>query len=324
MKSKVKQTLKKVLNALVGNKYGTLVFFKLMRNFVGEETSRPDVVRIESTNFCNGRCVFCPHEKQTRGLGKMSFKLFEKIVGECKRLGVKEVHLQNFGEPLFDENLFKKIGYAKKVGIEKTVIFSNASLFNEDKITSMINSGLDELYISFEGYSKKIFEQLRPGLKFSVVSSNIKKIREIREKLGKINPRVIINVVSMEEHKRLAKKFLEDWADFADEIILQKHHEWAACGGQEKKPALCNAFWSYATITWDGKVVFCCLDWNAKHVVGDVNKSTLKDIWNNEEYRRLRRKVLAGGIRDIPLCKNCDLLDSEDNNAAFLRFALPP
>jgi radical SAM protein with 4Fe4S-binding SPASM domain len=87
------------------------------------------------------------------------------------------------------------------------------------------------------------------------------------------------------------------------------------------KNAICNAFWNYITITWDGKVLICCLDWDAKYIVGDVNKNSIEQIWNNKKYRSFRRMVLNGKVKDIPLCKRCDLLEHENIYADFLKFS---
>ena len=40
---------------------------------------------------------------------------------------------------------------------------------------------------------------------------------------------------------------------------------------------------------WDGRVSLCCADFDGRNVLGNLNTSTIKDIWNAEPYRNVRR-----------------------------------
>ncbi len=40
---------------------------------------------------------------------------------------------------------------------------------------------------------------------------------------------------------------------------------------------------------WDGRVSLCCADFDGRTILGDLNTSTIKDIWNAEPYRKARR-----------------------------------
>jgi radical SAM protein with 4Fe4S-binding SPASM domain len=54
----------------------------------------------------------------------------------------------------------------------------------------------------------------------------------------------------------------------------------------------------------DGKVGRCNHDWNGIPI-GDVNNSTIKDIWNSSFYEDLRKQHQILDIKD-EVCKNCD------------------
>jgi radical SAM protein with 4Fe4S-binding SPASM domain len=38
-----------------------------------------------------------------------------------------------------------------------------------------------------------------------------------------------------------------------------------------------------------GKVALCCMDGEGKYVVGDVNNSSVLEIYNSPEYRKMRQ-----------------------------------
>jgi radical SAM protein with 4Fe4S-binding SPASM domain len=66
----------------------------------------------------------------------------------------------------------------------------------------------------------------------------------------------------------------------------------------------CLKLWLNPVITWDGKVVPCCFDKDADHVMGDLNESTFREIWYGKEYKAFRESVLSER-KKIEICKNC-------------------
>ena len=48
----------------------------------------------------------------------------------------------------------------------------------------------------------------------------------------------------------------------------------------------CWRLWHSPVITWDGLVVPCCFDKDAKHRMGDLKNKSFKEIWKHPEYRR--------------------------------------
>jgi len=300
-----KAKLKKAFEFFLLTPIGNYLFFLIINRNYSSLPQNPKYVRIETTNVCNARCVFCPHKKMTRKQGFMEEDLFRKIIGDTLKMGINTIHLQNFGEPLLDKHIYERIKYAKKKGIKQVELFTNASLLNENNAKELINSGLDKLYISFEGYNKDIYNKLRDGLNYDVVSKKKKKIYSFK----KTKPKIVLNVVYDKKYDKYVKQFKKEWKKYSDVIVLQQLHNWA---GQEntlrfknRKNSFCYVPWEYITINWDGSVVFCCLDYDKGGVVGDASNDSLEDIWKNQNYRLLRKKILSGSLRDIPLCKKC-------------------
>ncbi|MCA1650020.1 MAG: SPASM domain-containing protein [Acidobacteria bacterium] len=67
----------------------------------------------------------------------------------------------------------------------------------------------------------------------------------------------------------------------------------------------CYRPWLTFTVLWDGRVSLCCADFDGRHVLGDLNTSTIQDVWNAEPYLEARRLHLKSGGPDI--CRACDL-----------------
>jgi radical SAM protein with 4Fe4S-binding SPASM domain len=66
----------------------------------------------------------------------------------------------------------------------------------------------------------------------------------------------------------------------------------------------CSRMWSGSVLTWDGKVVPCCFDKDAQHVLGSLEKSDFATIWNDKKYKAFRQAVLTNR-NQIEICQNC-------------------
>ena len=66
----------------------------------------------------------------------------------------------------------------------------------------------------------------------------------------------------------------------------------------------CWRMWSSCVVTWDGKIVPCCFDKDAKHQLGDLAQNSLKNIWQNDKYVGFRKALLTNR-QAIDICQNC-------------------
>jgi MoaA/NifB/PqqE/SkfB family radical SAM enzyme len=265
----------------------------------------PEIVQIESTNICNAKCVFCPRDDMHRKQGIMSFDLFKKIVDECAELGITHVRVHNYGEPFVDRKLVEKVRYAKQRGIAQVGMISNGSLINEEVARGMIEAGLDAINISVDASGKEVFESTRIGLKYDKVIANIERIVRIRAELGKRRPKLILSFVR-QNNSADEQAFIEHWRTIADKIHVTDLHNW---GGTLNRESDVNypgyRPWLTFTVLWDGRVSLCCADFDGRTILGDMNASSIQDIWNAEPYRKVRREHLESGGPDI--CRSCDL-----------------
>ncbi len=270
-----------------------------------DEAPLPEIIQIESTNICNAKCVFCPRDEMDRRQGIMDMALFKKIVDECAELGIGQVRMHNYGEPFVDRQLVDKVRYAKERGIRQVGMISNGSLLTEKAAQGMIDAGLDGINISVDASGKEVFEKTRIGLKYDKVIANVERLLALREKSGTGRPKLILSFVrqnnSEDEHA-----FIEHWRARADKIHITDLHNWAGTLNHESDVNYpCYRPWLTFTALWDGRVSLCCADFDGRTILGDLRNSTIREIWNSDAYRALRREHLESGGPDI--CRSCDL-----------------
>lgn len=58
-------------------------------------------------------------------------------------------------------------------------------------------------------------------------------------------------------------------------------------------------------IRWDGSVAMCCNDWRGVVKCGNVNETSIVDIWQGPAFGAAREKLFVGQ-RDFEPCKKCD------------------
>jgi radical SAM protein with 4Fe4S-binding SPASM domain len=69
----------------------------------------------------------------------------------------------------------------------------------------------------------------------------------------------------------------------------------------------CDWPWKRMVVAWNGDVLSCCYDYDAKYVLGNVGRQSLTEIWNGAPMQALRREFASGCVTNS-LCANCDYL----------------
>jgi radical SAM protein with 4Fe4S-binding SPASM domain len=283
----------------------------------------PEVFAIESTNYCNIKCIMCPRgepDLMRRPLGHMDNDLLARIVDQAE-FYTEPSWLHWFGEPLMNPQLFDQIEIAKG-RVPNLGISTNATLLNEKQQDALLRSQLDTMMIAIDGDSKEVYENVRKSARFSFeeVCANAEGFLARRCALGTKKPFVILSIIVMDMTASDLESFREHWTALgADQVLFKPYTNW---GGQNadvfenlevvgRRSALrsprkhaCKLMWQSLVVTWDGRVVPCCFDYDAKLVLGDLKTQTLPEIWNGPAYVELRRTELEGRNNSVP-CASC-------------------
>lgn len=274
----------------------------------------PPAVQIETTSFCNAKCVMCPQGQLTRKQGTMDMDLYYQIIDECADWNVPFLHLCGIGETMLDKDIFKRIRYAKRkrIGIVRTN--TNASLLNAEAADELLNSGLDELFISIDHGNKDEYEAIRKNLDFEEVCENIEYIVKRRQQLGKTKPSIGINAVAQEGNLEQVRSVYDRFGKLVDYINFQASWNWTGdiktngtpITNRKVKRFPCPYPWLYLNIKWDGEVSICCVDYDSKVKIVNVRDMSLKDAWFSESFNKLRLKHIKREFDDILTCGVCD------------------
>ena len=319
-----KLNLSKSFNALLV--YSSFYWAKISKN--GVVNGLPLSITIEPTTACNLGCPECPSglKQFTRAEGNLKTDFYKKIIDEVKQ----HAFYLNFyfqGEPYINANFLEMVSYANAKKMY-TATSTNAHFLTPQKAEETVKSGLNRLTISIDGTTQETYESYRKGGDLNKVLEGAKNIIEAKKKLNSKTPYVIFQflVVQPNEHQiEDAKKLSTQMG--VDEIRFKTAQVYDYKNGNPLIPTIekyarykkqtdgtyrlknkllneCWRMWSSCVITWDGKIVPCCFDKDAKHQLGDLKENTLKQIWLNKKYTDFR-KTLLNNRAEIDICQNC-------------------
>lgn len=280
----------------------------------------PPQVWIENTNHCNAACIMCPRDKHNRPLGFMEFFLFEGLIKEIAlhRDTVSAVHMHNYGEPLMDKELSEKIKLAKDYGIKHVYFVTNAALLTNDLSEKLITAGLDQFKISFYGTDKQTYNATMRGLDFDQTMANIKQFFQIRRKMRSSRPKVIIQYLPQSCNKVETSEFKSIFDSLIDLNLGDRLNIYSLLNFGEGRnynnftrrriSSICDYPWRTMVILHDGRVTACCMDYNGTLYMGNVTNNTIRQIWNNQTYKKIREDFKKLNYKEYQVCRNCDLI----------------
>lgn len=258
------------------------------------------VLRLETTNNCNFNCSFCTHGQMKRQKGFMKRDLYQKVIKEATDLGIHMMEIRSFGEPLLDDNFEEEIVYANSMGMDYIGFTTNGFLLTKERYLSLSKTPLNR--ISFSLSPKKEYEITR-GVNFDILMHNLSSIQPYSHKIPIIVHLIASNLSTKKQCIQLEYKLTRMGYKWVKDPI----HNWAeGLAGCNKNTVPCLRLWNTITVNWDGIVPICCLDYDAREVIGDVNVSKLSEVINSNKYQNLRYLHLHSNYPDI--CQKCNYL----------------
>ncbi|MCB0692085.1 MAG: SPASM domain-containing protein [Saprospiraceae bacterium] len=285
-------------------------------------------ISIEPTTACNLRCPECPSGLRafSRATGNLKKDFFTNIIDQLyNNLFYLIFYFQ--GEPYINPEFLNMVQYANKKGIY-TITSTNAHFLNDENSKKTIESGLNRLIISVDGTTQEVYESYRKEGSFEKVVEGARNIVKWKKELKSTTPHIIFqflvvkpNEHQMEQVKILAKEIGVDEVKYktaqiydyenGNELIptIDKYSRYKrnTDGTYRIKNKLLNhcwKLWHACVITWDGIVVPCCFDKDAKYRLGDLKMENFSDIWQSKKYVNFRKQLIKGR-NHIDICTNC-------------------
>ena len=287
----------------------------------------PAAVSIEPTTSCNLRCPHCPSGLRSfsRPTGMLQPELLQEVIDQLwKTVGYMTFYFQ--GEPYLNKDFLPMVRMAADQNIF-TFTSTNAHYLNREEAEATVASGLSKMIISIDGTDQESYAHYRIGGHLNKVLDGTRQMVEAKRRLRSSTPIVewqfIVfkhNEQQLAEIQQLAKTYQVDKLSFKTAQIydFESADEWlpqdpklSRYTKKNNKIAIrnqllnhCWKMWHSCVITWDGRVVPCCFDKDARYEMGNVRNNDFTAIWRGAEYRAFRNLLLKSR-GNIDICRNC-------------------
>jgi len=287
----------------------------------------PAVLKIDISPICNLKCPVCVHAdsdshptlkgQEFKGK-KMTLNDYRKIVNEVKGK-VSAFSLYYLGDPYIhpDVDEMCRIAYENEINIHISTNFSFK--FSDDRIISVVNSGVTHLTVCVDGISQETYGKTRRGGRISWVLSNLERLCKYR-KLYRKNLVIEVQFIKFNHNVHELPEAIRYFEELGIDRIetywgMVNNYSELEPGtyrvtGPKKKNILPRCYWPFATmlIKYNGDVIPCC---NYRHAsqydslsdpksVGNIFEAGIKNIWND-----------TGLVQARKLCANPRLINFE-------------
>lgn len=285
---------------------------------------QPTKICIDPSDVCNFHCDFCglhSFRNETYSGCVMSKKNFETVVNQLTEFAhpIKQIHLYALGEPFINPNIveFVRLIKEKKVA-EEVIIVSNGSLLSKKLSEDLVDAGLDELRISLNGLSDDDYYRIvGKKISFEKLYDEICYYHKIG---GKVHVKILGDYFSDEEKNKFIALF-EGRCDSIDITNVIKNLDTqefnVGVSGQNQHGLkfhdsdckVCPQMFYELVVHANGEVGPCSADYCFyTDSLGNIQETTLKNIWNGERLNNMRIASLRGESIKYGNCNSCNFI----------------
>ncbi len=308
------------------------------------------MITVEVSTLCNARCIFCNYRFGYRKKSIMNLDSFRSIAESSIRLGYEDLSLTSMSGELFThENAVQIIKAAKAAGFNGIFCFTNGILIHKHNIEELLTSGITHIFISFPGFSEKLYEQIFKVSTFSDFKKSIQMLLKTHKSLDskvKISflPRTYLTLREIKDsefYRSCISHYISDLVDMDEPLYF--YDTWGGDIDSSqlvegmtvdlnplksihpfKKTYPCNMMLRFGILV-NGDVRLC----NCRY---DSTIGTTKDslyIGNIADHNNLESFMLANKVKiekmrheyingNMPaLCKKCPMYTPVDFNSYF-------
>jgi len=280
----------------------------------------PLFVRLEAQFKCNSNCALCVHghdelKKEVSYDDYMPISTFKRLVDECVQHDCPSIGLSFINEPLMDPDFLERLAYVTEKGIMDVHLNSNAMLLTPEISNHILDSGVTRVCFSLDASTKETFQKMRPNLEWEVVKNNVETFIKMRNERGQSLPLVRVSFLLNDINSHEVDSFKEHWMGVADYVSVQrfvpistkkedKLSQFIDEAPTEGKQS-CSYLWESLFVHGDGVVVPCAAHRSRFISVGNINESSLYDIWHSDAMNELRDALRKGDLESTKLCASC-------------------
>ena len=163
-------------------------------------------IEYEVTTKCNLRCAHCERTHWEETPQDMTYEQFKKVFDQFPKL--KWVNATGEGTAFLNKDYFKMLEYFKKKDTYVELVES-LYLMNDDWMRRLIKLGIDRIWVSIDGATKKTYEGIKIGSDFDRVIKNLKRFVELKKEMNSPIPEFCFRYVISKNNMKEMEQFVE-------------------------------------------------------------------------------------------------------------------
>jgi MoaA/NifB/PqqE/SkfB family radical SAM enzyme len=290
----------------------------------------PVMLKIDISPLCNLHCPYCVHARPNgdEALLRQNFTARQRMTIEQYQNIIDQVRGRSFaislfylGDPLMHAKLTEFCRITHDAGLVSHVSTNLSYNLSDDRIRQLVESGLTHLTVCVDGLSQETYGRTRRGGKIDWVLHNLERVCRIKRELGRDYPNIEVQYLkyqhNLHELDRAQEEFAKHGVNRVSSWWGSLHNytdfnlEQYAVHGPRQRGWIPKCAWPYFTmlVKYNGDVIPCChyrqgtmyTPPNDGPVLGNVFETSVREVWNAEPYRDIRR-----------LLSNPRLVDSDE------------
>ncbi|MEV0944028.1 StsB family radical SAM/SPASM domain sactipeptide maturase [Micromonospora wenchangensis] len=318
----------KVLARLV---MGRLVYLPGRRPELRQVDAPLKLVYYAITDGCNLRCPYCYASSEKRLPGELGTGESLDLVEQIAALGAREVIFTG-GEPMLRRDLFQVADRVRMLGMRASII-TNATLIRKPEMARRVAETFSTITVSIDGGTAETHERTRgkgtfartvaalrmlnrhgvqPKINHVVTEDNVDKLVD----LGELFTDIDVAQVRLMHHSKLGRGRSDDssfgWAEYktahrfvwtdprAGNLLPDGPLGQRSCSIQVN----CGIGGTEIYVNSLGDVYPCKLVTEREHKVGNVRRTSLRDLFANPLLADLRSNAVFAGD-NLTDCRRC-------------------
>jgi radical SAM protein with 4Fe4S-binding SPASM domain len=300
---------------------------------------KPFTVLIEPSGLCNFRCVQCFQSLKEKSYfsetkANMPLDRFRRVLDQLASWSgpkIKVLKLTIYGEPLVSPDFPEMARLAVASGVaERVEMTTNGSLLKPAISEQLVAAGLDYIRVSIYGATQEKHEAVTGSrTHLEAIRDNLAALQEIKRRMLSEHP--FVSCKTLDTFSADNEVFLDLFKPVADEVYLDKPHGWIRVkekdfiegyygedAARAKEDLLTNSTrrtacpmpFTTMAVRANGDVSPCCVDFIGGTNLGNVDQTSLQDLWESEEWYQFQRMHLENRMRENPSCARCDIYRS--------------
>jgi radical SAM protein with 4Fe4S-binding SPASM domain len=256
---------------------------------------------------------------------------FKRVVGQLKEwkgIKIKVLKLSLYGEPLINPDFCEMLQIAREADIaERIEMTTNASLLTREIAEKLVQHGLDYARVSiYASEQKKHRIVTGSGMDIGVIKENLRVLQAVKKEIRSERP--FVSCKMLDAYSGENEQFARMYQDVADEVFVEKPHGWIKVDGvdfiknyyQEKagdaisdaslngaKRTACPMPFTTIAVRSNGDVSPCCVDFIGGTNLGNVDRQSLKMIWESDQWFEFQKLQLQNRKHENYSCARCDI-----------------